>query len=95
MITTSGEGICKRNSESVGCPSEILMYSVPAVRIAGIPEPAASESDAAAKAAYLQDASDVCCELVVLNRLPANPGVGNVRNVGPEMLDEPDDLRGM
>jgi putative SOS response-associated peptidase YedK len=27
--------------------------------------------------------------------LPANPGVGNVRNIGPEMLDEPDDLRGL
>jgi hypothetical protein len=39
-----------------------------AVRIAGIPEPTASELQAAAKAAYAHGASDVCCELVDLNR---------------------------
>ena len=38
-----------------------------AVKIAGIPEPTAS-LDAAAKAAYIHGASDVCCELVELNR---------------------------
>jgi hypothetical protein len=39
-----------------------------AVRIAGIPEPTASELQTAAKTAYIQGASDVCCELVELNR---------------------------
>jgi hypothetical protein len=39
-----------------------------AVRIAGIPEPTASELGTAAKAAYVHGASDVCCELVELNR---------------------------
>jgi putative SOS response-associated peptidase YedK len=30
-----------------------------------------------------------------MKMLPANPGVGNVRNIGPEMLDEPDGLHGL